>query len=80
MAGYGHALYVFASADGLRFHRLSEEPAVTSERFGFDSQNVLFYDGARGVYRIYSRYFKPSPIGIPSEIEKGSGSGPGKKG
>ena len=63
-AGYGHALYVYASADGLRFHRLSDEPAVTSERFGFDSQNVLFYDGARGVYRIYSRYFKPSPAGV----------------
>ena len=64
VAGYGHALYVFASADGLRFRPLADEPAVTSERFGFDSQNVLFYDGARGVYRIYSRYFKPSPAGM----------------
>ena len=64
VAGYGHALYVYASADGLRFHRLMEAPAVTSERFGFDSQNVLFYDGARGGYRIYSRYFKPSPAGV----------------
>ena len=63
-AGYGHALYLYASEDGLRFRRLSEAPAVSSERFGFDSQNVLFYDGARRVYRIYSRYFKPSPAGV----------------
>ncbi len=66
-AGYGHALYVYGSADGLRFHRLSDEPAVASKRFGFDSQNVLFYDDARGVYRIYSRYFKPSPFGVTRE-------------
>ena len=64
VAGTHPALYAFASADGLHFHRISDQPALTLERtrYGFDSQNVIFYDGARGVYCIYSRFFSKEGV------------------
>ena len=58
LAGYDHAVYIFVSADGLHFDRLTDQPALTSGQFAFDSQNVLFYDAPRGVYRIYARYWE----------------------
>lgn len=50
-----HCLYALRSADGLRWARASEEPAITAG--AFDSQNLAFFDAARGVYRAYWRYF-----------------------
>jgi hypothetical protein len=45
-------VYLLGSVDGIRFSLLSDEPMVP----GFlDSQNVMFYDAAAGVYRIYYR-------------------------
>ena len=58
LAGYDHAVYIFTSADGFHFERLTDQPALTSGAFAFDSQNVLFYDAPRGVYRIYARYWE----------------------
>lgn len=58
LAGYDHAVYIFISPDGLHFHRLTDQPAITSGPFAFDSQNILFYDAPRGVYRIYARYWE----------------------
>lgn len=58
LAGYDHAVYIFVSGDGMHFKRLADQPALTSGAFAFDSQNVLFYDAPRGVYRIYARYWE----------------------
>ena len=56
VGGYGEeGLFVFCSEDGLHFRKFCEEPAVTDRLL--DSQNVLVYDSAAGLYRIYSRYF-----------------------
>ena len=47
-------LLALKSADGLTFVRMSEKPVITSG--GFDSQNLGFWDIARGEYRAYWRY------------------------
>jgi len=46
-------LLAFVSADGVRWRKLREEPVITQGLF--DSQNVAFWDGARGEYRAYVR-------------------------
>ena len=62
LAGYGdEGLWVFISEDGLHFRKKYDHPALTG--YLFDSQNVLFYDAARGVYRIYARYVQALPDG-----------------
>jgi hypothetical protein len=47
------ALAVFASADGLRWRRLKEEPVIVEG--GFDSQNVAFWDSVQKQYVCYIR-------------------------
>lgn len=60
VAGYApEGLFLYASADGLRFHRMFASPAVTGALL--DSQNVMLYDAHAGMYRIYSRYHVPAP-------------------
>ncbi|MBN2450102.1 MAG: hypothetical protein JXR77_06915 [Lentisphaeria bacterium] len=49
-------LYVLASADGLRFRVLSNEPIQTVG--AFDSQNLAFWDPIRQEYRMYHRGFR----------------------
>lgn len=49
----GQPPYAFASADGIRWRRLSPEPVMT--RGAFDSQNLAFFDSDRGEYRAYIR-------------------------
>ncbi|MDB6094982.1 MAG: hypothetical protein JWM32_2544 [Verrucomicrobia bacterium] len=47
-------LLAYQSADGLHWSRMRAKPVIT---FGaFDSQNLGFWDGARGEYRAYWRY------------------------
>lgn len=48
-------LYAFASADGLRWRKLREEPVLTQG--AFDSLNLAFWDPARNRYACYSRIF-----------------------
>jgi len=52
---YRHGLYAFKSADGLRWEMIREEPVIT--KGAFDSQNLAFYDGRRGLYVDYHRWF-----------------------
>jgi len=55
LGGVGGRLFAFASPDGLRWHRLREEPVLTSG--AFDSLNVAFYDPVARIYRCYSRWW-----------------------
>ena len=48
-------LYALKSADGLHFSPLSTELIITDG--AFDSQNLAFWDDARGEYRAYFRDF-----------------------
>ena len=48
-------LTAFASADGLRWRKLSEEPVITEG--AFDSQNVSFWSQTEGLYLCYFRIF-----------------------
>ena len=48
-------LLPFKSADGLRWTPMSEAPVITAG--AFDSQNLAFWDAARGEYRAYWRIF-----------------------
>lgn len=50
-----HGLLAFHSPDGLRWKPMHDKPVITDG--AFDSQNLAFWDGARGEYRAYWRYF-----------------------
>ena len=49
-------LFAFGSPDGLHWQQLGEGPIITDGTF--DSQNVAFWDAARGTYRAYVRDFR----------------------
>lgn len=55
-AGPRDSLVPFVSADGIRWRMLREEPVITQG--AFDSQNVAFWDSARGRYAAYFRGFR----------------------
>ena len=48
-------LYVFKSADGIRWQLIRDEPVISTG--AFDSQNLAFWDSVRGEYRAYVRDF-----------------------
>lgn len=48
-------LHLFASGDGLHWDNMYDHPVVTSDRFGFDSQNVCFWSEEEQVYHCYFR-------------------------
>jgi len=48
-------LIAFKSADGVRWTPLRAAPVITEG--AFDSQNLAFWDGERGEYRAYWRFF-----------------------
>lgn len=50
-----HGLLPFKSADALRWLPMSDKPVITDG--AFDSQNLAFWDAARGEYRAYWRIF-----------------------
>ncbi|NLX99352.1 MAG: hypothetical protein GXY83_24710 [Rhodopirellula sp.] len=56
-----HGLLAFASKDGIHWRELREKPVVTQG--AFDSQNVVFWSEAEGVYVCY---FRTSSQGIRS--------------
>ena len=49
-------LYAMTSPDGIHWAMLREEPIIT--KGAFDSQNLAFWDPARGEYRAYIRDFR----------------------
>ncbi len=51
----GMAMYAFHSGDGIHWSLTSPEPIITKGKF--DSQNLAFWDAARGEYRAYVRDF-----------------------
>ena len=57
-------LYAFVSADGLRWQKLRPETVMT--KGAFDSQNVAFWDAARGRYASYTRIFSNNTRAIQS--------------
>ena len=50
-----HRLYLYGSADGVRFAPVAEVPAPLPVSGNSDSQNTVFYDAVAGCYRIYHR-------------------------
>ena len=48
-------IFAFASADGIRWHMLSEKPVIT--KGAFDSMNMAFWNPHTRLYHCYSRYF-----------------------
>lgn len=54
-------LLLFQSPDGLHWSPLAAAPVITDG--AFDSQNLAFWDAARGEYRAYWRYFEGNDDG-----------------
>jgi hypothetical protein len=54
-------LLAFKSPDGIHWSPMSNQPVITDPPgktdSGFDSQNLAFWDGVRGEYRAYWRYY-----------------------
>lgn len=57
-------LLAFKSPDGIHWSPMQTEPVITAG--AFDSQNLAFWDGARGEYRAYWRVFTS---GVTTEKE-----------
>ena len=53
--GSPKGLIAFKSPDGIHWSPMHDKPVITDG--AFDSQNLAFWDGARGEYRAYWRYF-----------------------
>ena len=51
-------LFGYVSADGLHWRRISETPLLDKRDGDFDSQNLCFWDAARGAYALYFRKFQ----------------------
>jgi hypothetical protein len=59
-------LMALGSPDGLRWRNLRPEPIRTDGHF--DSQNLAFWDGVRGQYRVYYRGFLDGKRGIRTAV------------
>lgn len=83
LAGGKGGLVPFASADGIHWRQLQQEPVITWG--AFDSQNLAFYDAVRGRYVDFHRIFSNKTRAIatctstdflywtePQEIDQGS--------
>lgn len=59
---YQKGLFAYASADGIHWRKLSDDPVLTHEQvsrsFVFDSQNVAFWSEAEGKYVLFYREYK----------------------
>ena len=55
LGGVTGGLTVLVSSDGLGWRKLADQPVITEG--AFDSQNVGFWDAARGRYAAYFRFF-----------------------
>ena len=56
-------LMAFKSPDGIHWSPMGNAPVITDG--AFDSQNLAFWDGARGEYRAYWRYFSKGTADSP---------------
>jgi hypothetical protein len=56
-------LLAFKSPDGIHWSPMSPRPVITDG--SFDSQNLAFWDGVRGEYRAYWRFFSKGTAGSP---------------
>ena len=56
VGGSKPGLYVFRSADAIRWQLMQPDPVIT--KGAFDSQNLAFWDSERGEYREYHRDFR----------------------
>jgi hypothetical protein len=56
-------LLAFKSADGIHWSLMHHAPVLTDG--AFDSQNLAFWDGVRGEYRAYWRYFSRGTADSP---------------
>ena len=56
VGGGKHGLFAFHSPDAVHWSLVSPEPVIT--KGAFDSQNLAFWDTARGEYREYHRDFR----------------------
>ncbi|MBM3501886.1 MAG: hypothetical protein FJX74_24800 [Armatimonadetes bacterium] len=54
--GTEHGLFAFQSPDGIHWSLMAERPVITEG--ALDSQNLAFWDAARGEYRAYFRDFR----------------------
>ncbi len=54
-AVFKKGLYAYQSPDGVRWSWMKQTPVITDG--AFDSQNLAFWDAARGEYRAYWRHF-----------------------
>lgn len=62
-------LWAFASADGIHWRKLGEQPVLTSAAFAFDSQNVAFWSETEGCYVCYFRSWD-TPLGKLRSISR----------
>jgi len=56
LGGDSSGLIAFKSPDGIHWSTIRDEPVITEG--AFDSQNIAFWDGHRGVYMEYHRQFR----------------------
>ena len=61
-------LYAYQSADGIHWSKMTGEAAITAG--AFDSQNLAFWDTARGEYRAYWRIFSNNLRAIRTATSK----------
>lgn len=57
-------LYAFASADGIHWTKMKDEPVIT--KGAFDSQNLAFFDTTRDRYVCFSRIFSNNVRAVQS--------------
>jgi len=69
--GSPRGVYLMVSADGFHFRLKSDKPFATDG--AFDSQNLMFWDSAGGVYREYHRKFDKGVRGIVTAASKDCG-------
>jgi len=56
VGGNSKGLWAYRAADGIHWESLQDDPIITGG--AFDSQNVVFWDSVREVYREYHRDFR----------------------
>lgn len=67
-AVFKKGLYAYQSPDGVRWSWMQPAPIITDG--AFDSQNLAFWDSARGEYRAYWRFFTKGVRAIRTATSK----------
>lgn len=71
LSGNAQKLYALASADGLRWHAMQDQPVTTLG--DFDTINTAFWDAPHGCYRSYTRINDPTIAGFKPSPTSGAG-------